>query len=422
MIKKQNKQDAPTFYYGWYIVLIGAMGLFFSGPGQTYSNAVFIDYYILDFNWERSLVSGIYSGATLTAGFLLFLVGSSIDKFGQRTVSLTVSILLAIACFWNSIVVNPFMLFIGFFLIRFLGQGSMTLVSNTLIPQWFIEKRGRAFSFMMIGGFLSSTLFPPLNAWLISSYGWENAWRILGATIIIFFVPISFFFMKNKPEDIGLLPDNKKIEINEGEHTPKLKNDISWTLKETMRTRQFWLLLLCIGIPSMLNTGLTFHLFSILSGSGLSLTAAAFILSLMAMVGFPVTMLAGFILEKVKIHYMFAFVFFGQFIFIITLYFTDSFVWAIAFGILWGFIGGIERIVVSMVFPDYFGRQHIGSIKGVATTVTVSASAFGPLPFGIAYDWFGGYQEILIFMMVFPALGIIASLMSPKPYKKESSL
>lgn len=421
MSTKGNKEDSPTIYYGWYIVLIGGMSLFFSGPGQTYSNAVFIDYYILDFNWERSLVSGIYSAATLAAGFLLFLVGSSIDRFGQRTVSLTVSILLAAACFWNSIVVNPFMLFIGFFLIRLLGQGSMTLVPNTLIPQWFIEKRGRAFSLMMLGGFISSTLFPPFNAWLISNFGWESAWRILGTMILVFFVPIVYFFMKNKPEDIGLLPDNKKIDKNGKGNSATLTNDISFTLKEAMRTRQFWLLLLCVSIPSMINTGLTFHLFSILGGSGISIGGSAFILSLMAMVGFPVTMLAGFLLEKVKAHYMFAFVFAGQFVFIITLYFTDSFAWAVCFGLLWGFIGGMERIVISMIFPDYFGRHYIGSIKGVATTMTVAGSAFGPLPFGIAYDLFGGYNEILILMMIFPAIGIIASLLSPKPMKKIAS-
>ncbi|WP_310793591.1 MFS transporter [Salipaludibacillus neizhouensis] len=389
----------------------------FSGPGQTYSNAVFIDYYILDFGWERSLVSGIYSSATLAAGFLLFLVGSSIDRFGQRTVSLTVSILLAAACFWNSIVVNPWMLFIGFFLIRLLGQGSMTLVPNTLIPQWFIEKRGRAFSIMMLGGFLSSTLFPPFNAWLITSFGWETAWRILGVLILFLFVPVAYFFMKNKPEEIGLLPDNKKPSTDEEEEKLKRDLDVSWTLKEAMRTKQFWLILLCVGIPSMVNTGLTFHLISILGGSGLSTTAAAFILSLMAMVGFPVTMMAGFVLEKVKVHYMFAFVFFGQFIFIITLYFTESFMMAVIFGLIWGFVGGMERIVISVIFPDYFGRRYIGSIKGVATTVTVCASAFGPLPFGIAYDLFGGYQEILLLTLIFPALGLTASLLSPKPHK-----
>jgi MFS family permease len=152
------------FFYGWYIVALGALSLFFSGPGQTYANSVFIDFYIMDFNWERSLVSGIYSGATLAAGLLLFFVGSTIDRFGQRRVSLTVSVLLAGACIWNSFVVSPWMLFVGFFLIRLLGQGSMTLLPDTLIPQWFIQKRGRAFSFMMLGGFASSTLFPPLNA------------------------------------------------------------------------------------------------------------------------------------------------------------------------------------------------------------------------------------------------------------------
>ncbi|WP_369683829.1 hypothetical protein [Salipaludibacillus sp. LMS25] len=54
---------------------------------------------------------------------------------------------------------------------------------------------------MMIGGFLSSTLFPPFNAWLINEYGWENAWRILGALILVIFVPAVYFVMRNKPEN-----------------------------------------------------------------------------------------------------------------------------------------------------------------------------------------------------------------------------
>ncbi len=404
------------FFYGWYIVALGALSLFFSGPGQTYANSVFIDFYIMDFNWERSLVSGIYSGATLAAGLLLFFVGSTIDRFGQRRVSLTVSVLLAGACIWNSFVVSPWMLFVGFFLIRLLGQGSMTLLPNTLIPQWFIQKRGRAFSFMMLGGFASSTLFPPLNAWLITSFGWETTWRILGGAILIIFVPLVFFFMKNKPEDIGLKPDNagKTPEIYASANKTE---DVSWTLREAAGTRQFWLLLLCVGIPAMINTGLTFHLVSIMTTSGLGIGTAAFVLSLMAAVGFPITMLTGFVLEKVKVHFVFAFVFAGQFIFIVTLFLTDSFTMAVIFGLIWGMTGGIERICISIVFPDYFGRRHIGKIKSIATTVMVTGSAFGPLPFGIAYDVFGSYQEILLLSLVFPVLGVAACLLSPKPVK-----
>lgn len=60
----------PPFYYGWLIVAIAALSHFFSGPGQTFSNAIFIDYYIEEFGWSRSTVSGIYSAVTLLAGFM----------------------------------------------------------------------------------------------------------------------------------------------------------------------------------------------------------------------------------------------------------------------------------------------------------------------------------------------------------------
>ncbi|WP_337957771.1 hypothetical protein [Guptibacillus spartinae] len=79
-IKSQNS----SIFYGWYIVIVAAIAVFFSGPGQTYGVSVFIDYYIQEFGWSRSLVSGIYSTATLAAGLLLFLVGRLIDKLGQR--------------------------------------------------------------------------------------------------------------------------------------------------------------------------------------------------------------------------------------------------------------------------------------------------------------------------------------------------
>lgn len=70
-----------------------------------------------------------------------------------------------------------------------------------------------------------------------------------------------------------------------------------------------------------------------------------------------------------------------------------------------------------VIWPNYYGRKYLGSIRGVAMTAMVVGSAFGPLPFGFAFDWFGGYQEILMASMVFPILGVFAALMSPPPRK-----
>ncbi|WP_226659550.1 MFS transporter [Pseudalkalibacillus hwajinpoensis] len=420
------KSHDSSIFYGWYIVIVAAIAVFFSGPGQTYGVSVFIDYYIQEFGWSRSLVSGIYSTATLAAGLLLFIVGRLVDKYGQRRMMLTIGAFLAVACFWNSFVVGPVMLFIGFFMLRLFGQGSMTLIPNTLVPQWFILKRGRALSFMAIGGFLSSASFPPLNTWLISSFGWENAWRILGIALIVVFLPVVYFIVKNKPEDIGLLPDHavskKRLAERREEKLEEEEEDeefeVNWTVKEAMRTRAFWLILFCVSIPALVNTGLTFHLFSILGEQGVPGSTAAIILSIMAIVGFPVTMVSGFILERVHVHIVLGLSFVGQIMFLLLLTQVQSYLLAIVFAVLWGIIGGIERITLNIIWPNYFGREHLGSIKGIATTTMVIGSAFGPLPFGIAFDLFGGYTEILLIILIFPVLGSVAAFLSPPPRKQ----
>ncbi len=410
------KQFAPNnFHYGWVIVAIAALSQFFSGPGQTYSNSIFIDYYIQDFGWSRSTVSGIYSGATLAAGFLLFFVGRLIDRNGSRKMAVIVSGLLAVACLFNSFVTSLLMLFIGFFFIRLLGQGSMALISNSLIPQWFVKKRGRALSIAAIGGLVSSAAFPLLNVWLIEAFGWRMSWMVLGAVIIMLFTPLALFLIRNSPEDVGLLPDNGAAE--KADKKKKLVEEVSWSVSEASKTRAFWLLLICAAIPGIVNTGLTFHLVSIFKENSLSLEAAAGILSLTALIGLPVTFLTGLLLDKVKVQYMLVLVFAGEIVSLLLLQNANFMAAAIIFGLVWGVSMGMERIVMAVVWPNYFGRKHIGSISGISMAMIVTGSALGPLPLGIAFDVFGGYAEILWALMLFPAMGMAAALMANPPVK-----
>lgn len=414
------KQTGYSFHYGWVIIAIAALSQFFSGPGQTYSNSIFIDYYIEQFGWSRSTVSGVYSAATLAAGFLLFFIGRLIDRNGSRKMAVIVSLALAAACLFNSFVMNLLMLFIGFFFIRLLGQGSMALISSSLIPQWFVKKRGRAISIAAIGGLVSSAAFPLLNVWLIDAFGWRVSWLILGAIIVVCFTPLAFFLIQNTPEDMGLLPDNGKGG-NIDDKMPRPK-EVSWTVQEAAKTRSFWLLLTCAAIPGIVNTGLTFHLVSIFAERSLPRETAAAILSMTALIGLPVTFLAGRLLEHIKIQYMLAFVFFGEIVAVLLIHHMDSLPAAVAFGLVWGTSMGIERIVMSVVWPNYFGRKHIGSISGISMAMIVAGSAIGPLPFGVAFDLFGGYTEILWAILLFPLFGMVAAMFANPPVKNKKAL
>ncbi|MFA9556622.1 MFS transporter [Evansella sp. AB-rgal1] len=407
------------FFYGWVIVFISAMTVFFSGPGQTYSISIFIDAYIKDFGWSSTLVSTMYMFATVAAGFLLFLVGRAVDKYGPRKMVVIVSSLLGFASLFNSFITGPVMLFLGFFMLRLFGQGSMTLIPGTLVPQWFLQMRGRALSFMAIGGFASSALLPPLNAWMIDTFTWPVAWRIWAALLLLFFVPTALFFVRNKPEDVGLLPDgvseNSDSDSSKESDVQETVKEDNWTLKEAMRTKSFWFILFCVGVPSMVNTGIVFHFISIMGDQGISRQTAAFILSLMAFISFPISLVAGVVVDKVKVNYVLGCTFIGQILIMVLLAFTVNEGMAIAFGIARGLVGGFEMICLNMIWPTYFGRKHLGSIKGIAVTLTVLGSAFGPLPLALAFDYLGGFKEMILLMMIFPVIAMFLAFFSSKP-------
>ncbi|MDQ0351436.1 MFS family permease [Alkalibacillus filiformis] len=404
------------FYYGWVIVVMSALGVFLSGPGQTYSVSIFIDAYIEDFGFSHTLVSTMYSGATLISGTLMIWLGKLIDRRGQKAMSVFAGVMLAIACLFNSFILGPIMLFIGFFLIRMFGQGLMEMVPNTLVPQWFVRKRGKAMAFMEVGGFLSAAALPPLNVWLIASFGWSGAWQFWAAVLCLFYVPLVVLLIKNRPEEVSLQPDGpiKQQDPEEDKSHPPVAQH-SWTLNEAVRTFSFWAVLFCIAVPAMVNTGLTFHMVSILGEEGLTRGESSFILSTIALTAFPISFIAGFMLDRISLHKVFTLTFVLETLAIIILLVADSFAGALLFGVLRGLAGGFGTMCIALIIPNFFGTGHLGSLKGVGVTSTVIASSLGPLPFGLAYDWFGSYTEILIVMLIFPLTATLVAWVNKGP-------
>ena len=78
------------------------------------------------------------------------------------------------------------------------------MVPGVVVAHWFVKQRGRALSFMGVGGFLSAVLFPPVNSIMIIELGWRTAWIVLAITITTIMLPVTIFFYRNKPEDMNL--------------------------------------------------------------------------------------------------------------------------------------------------------------------------------------------------------------------------
>ena len=404
-----------TIFYGWIIVAVGALSLFFSGPGQTYSISIFIDYYITRFGWSRTAISSFYSIATLISGFSLPFVGRIIDSKGHKVSLIGVSIFFSLTCIWMSMVVAPWMILVGFVFLRMFGQGSLTLIPSVLIPQWFIKKRGKALSLIAVGSILSSAALPPLNRFLIETRGLSFTWLFWAFTLIMIVLPVALFVVKNRPEDIGLLPDGIEYKISGDEIIDLNALEQSWTLDEAKTTRSFWLMMFCMTVPSMINTGITFHMISIVAEKGLDPAFGAYVLSLTALSQTPFNFIAGYLLDKVKVHYVKGFNFLIYAFAIMILITAKTTTALVIYAVVWGLFVGFDSVSSGVLWSNYYGRMHLGKIRGLAMTAMVLGSAFGPLPFGAAYDLFGGYTEVLLIIMILPVLASIASFMSPPP-------
>ena len=409
-------QTGPVFFTrGWIVVAAAFVSMFLTGPGQTYSYALFINSILDETGWTRSTVSTLYSAATTVSGLLMMIVGRLVDKFGSKRVNLVTIALLGATCIFSSLVVNPAMLWTAFFLGRFFGQGTLGVSSGTVAPHWFSRRRALAIMVVGLGNTVSAMAMPKINQWLIGTYGWRAAFRYLGIGVWIIGLPIVFLLLKSKPEDIGLLPDGAS-ENSDTDAENSAATEVSFTQRQASRTPALWILAFAFFQFSMVWTGITFHFVSIIGGAGFSEQFAATVMSISPLAGLTATILIGFVMDRFTKPQLF--LFFGctiQVGTILILAFMTRESFAYLYAILGGVSGSVLMLSISVLKPYLFGREFIGGISGLISVVAVVGSAIGPLYFGIAYDATGGYRGTLIVSAIFPAIAALLALFLRHP-------
>lgn len=415
VIQQSRLVSRSPIYYGWIIMFVGTFGMIMTAPGQTYAVSIFIEYFIHDLNLSRSLVSSMYTAGTLVGSLVLPFVGRLIDRSGPRKTMSVILILFGGACFFMGIVFNAWMLAVGFLFIRMLGQGSLMLVSKHVVNQWWVKRRG---TIMGISGMIVSLLglggFPGLINWLIPIYGWQATYMILGMILLGFMLPLTILLVRDRPENYGLLPDGEKLtDTNEG--AQRKSREQHWTLPEARTTAAFWVTSTGVAAIGMLSTALFFHMVSIFQDSGLSANTAAWVYLPIAVTTALVSLGSGILVDRIPPNILLALALFLQALSLWMAQYLSSITMAVGYGIILGTTMALMATVHSVAWASYFGRNFLGSISGMATSILIVGSALGPMPFGIARDLFGNYSLILNISAFIPfALGIL-SLFTKNP-------
>lgn len=77
---------------------------------------------------------------------------------------------------------------------------------------------------------------------------------------------------------------------------------------------------------------------------------------------------------------------------------------------IYGIGAGVTSLVTTTVWARFYGRVHLGRIRGTALTAAISASAVGPLVMGGSVDYLGGFEPS---MWLFAGAACLTALVSP---------
>lgn len=416
-IRALMRRPNPPFFYGWIILSVVLLAQFISGPGQTHSVSVFVEPMKDSLNLSSGMISALYTAGTLTAAATTFFIGLILDRFGARVVLSGVAMVFGLAVIGMGQVHNEIQLYFAVALLRTFGQGAMILVPPTLLAIWFVKKRGKVMAIAGLGMVASQAIFPPLNDFLINRYDWRDAWLILGITILLVLAIPSITLVRRSPESMGLSPDGDGPEERRSER--KTVDEPQWTLNQALRTRALWLLVIAnLSIPICFNA-LIFHNESIIVGRGLDPRLAALVLSTMAPLVLLGNVIAGLLCDRIPSRFVLSI---GQGtigLSILWILFIVSEPWqAFVYGGLIGLAIGINMTTNNVIWANYFGRAHLGSIRGVATAAMVTSSAIGPLPFGVLSDLMHSHDIALLALVILPGFSVLASLCAVPPVRK----
>ncbi|MBR8534975.1 MFS transporter [Carboxylicivirga sediminis] len=426
MIKPQRF----PFFYGYLIALVGTIGIWASIPGQTAGVSTFTDPVKDALSLTRDQFSLAYMIGTLLSSIVLTRAGKLYDRYGVRPTAALAVLVLAITlllCSYSPGISGllesligirhwaiPFVVMVGlFFMLRFSGQGVLTMTSRNMIMKWFDQMRGRINAFSSVSVSLGFSASPLLIDLLIQHFSWQGAWQVM-ALGLVFVLGMILLFYKDNPESYGLHPDGSDSEISTASQSAGRD---AFTLEEAKKTRSFWMYALILAFHAFFVTGLTFHVVSLFAEAGLTRTEAISIFLPMTVVSVLTSLIANFMSDWMRLKVFLYVMIAGALIasFGLLLIKNELGVYLLIIGL--GVTGGLFAVINAITWPRYYGRQHLGAISGKAMSMIVMASAIGPYLFSVANTLTATYGSVGYVSLAFLLFMLIGSLKANRPMK-----
>ena len=414
------------FFYGWVVVLGAALnGSFVLGSAQ-FALGAFLIPMEEDLGWSNSVLFGALAVRQLIGGLLGPVIGPLVDgPTAPRIVMPLGGLLLGLSLMTVYWVHSPVWFFLTYGL---LGALAFALINTTMwdavVLKWFVRNRAKALVWTSFGAASASMIFPLLVTFLILNVGWREAWLWYGVFTIIVLVPVGLL-VRARPEREGLVPDGATAPADDSSRPRPAPAPASLTRGEAIHTPAFWLVGGAFTLTSFGINAFQAHWIPYFVEIGFSLGIAASAVSVYGISNVASRVLWGWLSTRYQLrtlliaHTLMAGVGVGFALMIDNLFMLYA--WAIWHGI---FLGSYNYLH-TLLSAEYFGRMHIGAIRGAWLMPASVMRASGPLVLGLMHNVRGTY--VLPFLFSWAIWGVVTTAIStarrphPVPPQEKSS-
>ena len=400
------------FYYGWVILAVASVPSFGARPVMAVATlSVFVVPMTDEFGWSRAQFSGAVSLGALFGLLVSPFAGRLIDRYGSG-VLLSASSAVVGLCAIGLSLTSPIWSFYALYVPgRAVFSSPLELGTSTAVSNWFIRRRPMGLAYMGVIQGIGLTIFPVIAQVLIDGWGWRTAWLAVGIfTLSTGIIPM-LLLMARRPEDMGLEADPEKdhrtvptSNVAAAGAPPSASNtESNYTVRQALATRAFWLLAIFSVFGFVVQAGISLHQVPHYIGQGVPTHLAALTASTFAFGQVPGGVFWSFWARRVPLRVLLSVAAATMSVGAIGTGFSSSLSTGIPMGFLLGVgVGGIH-LLLRLTWADYYGRLHLGSIRGLTLPAQIGGQAIGPIIAGFMYDSTGGYET------PFTAFGIIVA-------------
>jgi len=403
-------------FYGWVVVATAALGLFLGAfPIVAFSFGVFFQPFVREFHSGRAAVSLAFTIHNLVSGASAVVIGRMADRIGARIVILPgLAIVAALLFCAKAIGSSLWELYVFYIALGVVGAATTTVPYALVVSRWFDRRRGLALGAMMAGLGLGAVVMPVVAQRLIASFGWRNAFAIVGCAMLTIPLPIVGTLLKDSPAELGLLPDGASPDASPLSHGGSGLDGVSW--REARQSGTFWLLIVVFVLLASSVHACVIHLPQLFADRGATAANGAMASSVVGVALLVGRIGCGFFLDRYFAGRVALAICLGAALGIVLLAMGATGIAALAGAFLVGLGMGAEVDIIAFLMSRYFGLRSLGATVGFAFATFVIAGGLGPLVMGLAFDRTGSYGVPLA---AFGAAAIVAAALVTRlgPYR-----